>query len=177
VVRTPTAVPLAAAATATPTAVAVAVAPPTATAVPTATVVLPTATPSLEPTVEPALAADVGRAYQIYWRIRGQALLNLDPTQLDQVMDGDHLEVVQRRIEELRAEGRAIKTVVTLNYNVVEADADKAVVVDNIDDRSYYVKAGTEQPLTEPSSGVMLAMFRLDKSSGVWKVVNSGRAP
>src|SRR5437762_1252904 len=39
-------------------------------------------TPSPLPTVEPALAEEVGRAYEMFWRVRSQALLELDATHL-----------------------------------------------------------------------------------------------
>src|SRR5438034_8991722 len=63
--------------------------PPTvgATSVPQA---VPSATPSALPTVEPALADEVGRAYVMFWRVRSQALLELDPSHLTASMDGDY---------------------------------------------------------------------------------------
>ncbi len=131
------------------------------------------ATASPVPTVDPALATEVGRAYETYWRVRAQAVLLLDSTHLSEVMDGDHLIQVEQRINELRTEGRAIKTKVALNYSIVEADPASASVVDRIDDDSYYVKAGTEVPLTQPAADVLRVLFRLRKSSGVWKVVDS----
>jgi hypothetical protein len=136
-----------------------------------------TSTPSAIPTLDPELAAEVGRAYEAYWRVRSQAVLQLDPTHLADVMDGDHLMAIGNRIEEMRAEGKAIKTKVALNYTVVEASEVTATVVDRIEDSSYYVTAGTEQPLTDPAADVLLVMYRLQKNSGVWKVVDSVRAP
>jgi len=39
------------------------------------------------PTVDPALAHEVGKAYETFWRVRSQALLELDTTHLAEVMD------------------------------------------------------------------------------------------
>jgi hypothetical protein len=130
-------------------------------------------TPSPEPTVDPALAAEVGRAYENYWRVQTDAILQLDTSQLASVMDGEALDVVTRRIEELRAEGKAIRTKAVLNYNVVQADDSKAAVVDRVEDNSFYVKAGTEEPVSEPASGAYSVLFHLQKISGMWKVVDS----
>jgi hypothetical protein len=151
---------------------------PTPTEVGTQTVAVgTTSTPAATPTVDPVLAAEIGRAYEAYWRVRSQAVLQLDPTHLADVMDGEHLAAIGDRIEEMRAEGKAIKTRVALNYTVVEASEVTASVVDRIEDNSYYVAPGTEQPLTEPAADVLLVMYRLQKISGVWKVVDSVRAP
>src|SRR5438067_7635470 len=99
----PTRVSVTEAAAATPAA--------TATVVPSQTTPLVVvATPTELPTVEPALADEVGKAYVTFWRVRSQALLELDPAHLPEVMDGDYLLNVRQRIDELRTEGRAIKT-------------------------------------------------------------------
>src|SRR5438309_8109607 len=57
-----------------------------------------TETPTALPTVEPALADEVGTAYVTFWRVRSQALLELDDTHLSDAMDGDYLANVERRI-------------------------------------------------------------------------------
>lgn len=146
-----------------------------ATAAPLASGQTPAASPS--PTVEPQLAMEVGRAYEAYWRVRAQALLQLDTAHLGEVMDNGHLTLVAQRIADLRNENRAIKTKVALNYTVVEANGTSAAVFDHIDDNTYYVKAGTEDPLSQPANDVLVVVFRLQKSSGVWKVVDSVTAP
>jgi hypothetical protein len=151
---------------------------PTAAGATLTPVAIAVGTPEASPaaTVEPTLAAEVGQAYEQYWRVRAQALLQLDPTHLPEVMDGEHLAAVSQAIEQLRSEGRAIKSELSLNYTVIQADAEMATVFDHIDDNSYYVQAGTEQPLTQPAKGVLTGLFRLRKNSGVWKVVESVRS-
>ncbi len=168
-------------ATPTPFVAPTATAQATATPVPlvaTATVALsPTAAPADTPlpTVEPTLAAEVGQAYENFWRVRSQALLELDTTHLSEVMDGDYLETVSSRIDELRAEGKAIKTHVVLDYTVVEATQDVATVIDDFEDDSVYVKVGTEQAISEPTAEQVSILFKLRNFSGVWKVIDSVR--
>jgi hypothetical protein len=180
--------------TAVPTATAVPVALPTATpvrtAVPAATAYVPTplvivldatATPvpvgsetaTALPTVEPTLAAEVGQAYENFWRVTSQALLELDDSHLTEVMDGVYLASVRQRIDELRSEGRAIKTHVILNYSVIQASRESATVVDDFEDDSVYVKLGTDEPLSEPTSDQVRTLYKLQYSSGIWKVVDS----
>ncbi len=143
---------------------------------PTATsVAVATATPAELPTVEPALADEIGKAYVAFWRVKSQALLELDPMNLSDVMDGDYLATTTQLIEELRSEGRAIKTQVSLNYLVVEASAESATVVDNFEDNSIYVAIGTEDPLSTPMLDRLSVLYRLRNLAGAWKVVDSAR--
>ena len=149
---------------------AIATQAPTQTRVPIAE-----ATPVVQSTVDPALADDIGRAYVSFWRIKSQALLELDPSHLSDVMDGDYLVTTNELIEDLRSEGHAIKTQVVLNYVVVEADADNATIVDNFDDKRVYVAIGTEDVLSSPATDKLSIVYRLKKFSGTWKVVDSAR--
>jgi hypothetical protein len=132
-------------------------------------------TPSALPTVEPALADEVGRAYVMFWRVRSQALLELDPSHLSEVMDGDYLQNFVVRLNELRVEGRAIKTQITLNYTVVQATDRAATVIDRLEDSSFYVLPGTEQPLADQANDVLLIQFKFLRADGAWKVVDSVR--
>src|SRR5205085_2534499 len=95
-----------------------------------------TPTPSALPTVEPQLAEEVGRAYVTFWRVRSQALLELDTTHLGEVMDGDYLQNFVARLDELRLEGRAIKTQIILNYTIAHVTESTATVLDRLEDTS-----------------------------------------
>jgi hypothetical protein len=132
--------------------------------------------PTPLPTVQPTLAAEVGQSYENFWRVTSEALLELDSSQLPQVMDDNYLAMVTTRIEELRAENRAIKTQVVLNYYVISANSAVAMVVDDIEDNSVYVTAGTEDPLTDPVAGRERTLYTLRHDSGIWKVVDSVRS-
>src|ERR1051326_1172371 len=55
-------------------------------------------TPSPSPTLDPLLVAEVSRAYDQYWQVRSQALLELDKTHLSDVMGGEHLNSFAQRI-------------------------------------------------------------------------------
>jgi hypothetical protein len=133
-------------------------------------------TPTPLPTVEPTLAAEVGQAYENFWNVTSGALLELDTAQLPQVMDGDYLATVTNRIQELKTENRAIKTEVVLNYSVLTATSEEAIVVDDFEDNSIYVTAGTEDPLSEPLADRQRTLYTLRNIAGVWKVVDSVRS-
>jgi len=145
-------------------------------AMPTPVAVAGSQSPTALPTVEPTLAADVGQAYENFWRVRSKALLELDPTHLPEVMDGDYLEGTVRRIEELRTENQAIKTQVSLSYSVIQASSEVANVVDDIVDDSVYVKIGTDDAISEPTSDQLRILYELRNLGGIWKVVDSVRS-
>jgi len=167
---------------ATPTVVVVA---PTATVQATPLLVLATATsvpatvsqatpqPTPLPTVEPTLAAEIGGAYVEYWKVTSQALLELDSTHLPDVMSGDYLQMFESKLDDLRASGRAIKTQVKLDYKVVQAGNLDAVVIDHVDDTSFYVEPGTENPLSDPADDFLSLELKLHNFDGTWKVVES----
>jgi len=133
----------------TPLAVIPSTATPEVTAV--ATALPPTATVTVRPTISPELETEIGDAYQTYWQVRAQALYDLDTTHLDEVMAGDHLSAIQDRINELRAEGRAIQTEVDHDYAVVDVSVNTARVADSYVDRSIYVDAETHNDLSTPT--------------------------
>jgi hypothetical protein len=177
VVATATAPPQA---TVGPTAVAAVAATPAIvvrveTAVPSE-VAAATESPTALPTVEPTLAAEVGQAYENFWRVRSQALLDLDPTHLPEVMDGNYLEGTVHRISELQNEGKAIKTQVSLSYSVLEVSAENATIVDDVIDNSVYVNIGTEDAISEPTADQLRILYTLRTVGGVWKVVDSVRS-
>jgi hypothetical protein len=174
VVASATTQPQAAAAT-TPVAT-VAIVATVETAMPTP-VVAATASPTSLPTVEPTLAAEISQAYENFWQVKSQALLELDPNHLPDVMDDEYLADTQDLIEQLRAEGRAIKTQVSLDYTVVEASSNSATVVDFFVDNSIYVKLGTEDPLSNPTADRLRVLYRMQRISDTWKVIKSVRSP
>ena len=160
------------------TAVAIATVAATATPAPTtasatniaAATPEPAATP--QPTVDPALAEDISLAYEHYWQIRAEALLNLDASRLHEVMDGRHLKTVEGVISELNSEGRVIETNVDHNYRVVEATASSATVVDVYVSNSVYLDIHTHTQVSEPSGDRITEIYDLTRLDGIWKVVN-----
>ncbi len=131
--------------------------------------------PSPPPTVDPVLAAEVGKAFERYWDVRTQALFHLDASHLGDVMAGEHLQSVETRIEQLRADGKAIRTEVQNSYGVIDATADTARITDTYVSNSVYVDATTGANLSEPTSDTIDVVYELRKFNNVWKVVDSVR--
>ena len=134
--------------------------------------------PSAVPTVDPQVADEVKTAYERYWDVTAQALRDLDATHLTEVAMGGELVSLQKNIEDLRAQGKAIDTSVEHHFNVVWSQDDQAQVRDRYRDRSIFVDPSTKQPLAgevipptfedAPESNVA---YLLQRDQGTWKVV------
>ncbi|HEV7666386.1 MAG TPA: hypothetical protein VGQ62_22820, partial [Chloroflexota bacterium] len=135
----------------------------------------PTAT--ARPTLDPVSVAEIDQAYDKYWQVRSQALLNLDKSHLAEAMGGAHLNSISQRIDELKIEQRAIKTDVDHESRVVSLSGDIAQLVDDYISNSVYVDPVSNQPLTDPSSDELQVLYTLNKTAGTWRVVDSVRAP
>jgi hypothetical protein len=169
-------------ATSQPTATAVAAAEPTSA--PEAGAVdaeapAPTETPEVNRNVPPDVQADVAQAFLHYFDVRGQALLNLDPSQLPDVAAEDALAGLQREIEDDRAAGHAFAQDYRIEYRLVAVEGDEVVVAARIHDSSIWVDPETHDPLpgqVKPSSPdqapMELTEWHLKQLDGTWKVVS-----
>ena len=133
------------------------------------------------PTVAPELRREVETAYTEYWDARAQATWALDPSPLDNVATGDELLALRRDVDELRGEGRAIKTEVQHQYTVLSVDGDHAEVADRLRDFSIYVDASTKEPLpgqvrpNEANAPLSTIVYFLRNEAGTWKVERGER--
>jgi hypothetical protein len=138
--------------------------------------------PTAAPAVDSNLAAEVVPAYKHYWDVRADALLNLDPTHLPEVSAGPHLTVLQNGIEQLKNEGYAIRTDVQLNFKVVSATSNLAIVADDFVDSSVYVDPETKELIGDKNADNSFTTqskveFKMQKFGDTWKVVDSADAP
>jgi hypothetical protein len=133
------------------------------------------------PTVAPELRREVETAYTQYWDARAQATWTLDPTPLDDVSTGDELLALRRDVDELRNDGRAIKSEVQHQYTVLSVDGDQAQVADRLRDFSIYVDAATKEPLPgqvrpdEANAPLSTIVYFLRNEAGTWKVERGER--
>lgn len=133
----------------------------------------PAATATVTPTVEPVMEPEEAllKAYAHYWQVYAESLLNLDKSQLVEVMTGPRLEQGLDEIEKLRGRDRAVRTVVESHPLVVKIAADRAVLVDDYDSRSYLVDPVSKTAPREPDQ---VEKFRdivtLVRVGTTWKV-------
>jgi hypothetical protein len=154
-----------------PTAPAAATLTAQAAAVPTVV-----ASPTGLPVASSPLEREIEQAYLKYWDIRSEALYNLDPRRLPEVMAGAELEREQQQVSELKAQGRAVKTDVEHRIAFVRVGEANAELYDEYVNRSYLIDAQTKQAIRTPGpGGTAKVSYRLQKIDGVWKVVDGQR--
>jgi len=143
-----------------------------------------TTAPSPRPTVDPVLAAEVGKAYERYWDVRAEALYNLDTSHLGEVSDGDGRRVLEEAIGGLREHSRAVQTDVVHNYKVTSAAHDSARIADQYVDKSVVVDAESHEVVrADPAPGpdvqdpMMKETYYLQKIGNSWKVVDGTVSP
>lgn len=136
----------------------------------------PVATPwwERENQPDPALVAEVDAAYRRYGDVRGQALYDLDSSQLDEVADGAELDRERGRIEQLRGQGRAVRLDGQHASRVVFAAGGEAVVYDEFLNDSVFVDAASKRELpAESPPFTQRISYLLRNIDGKWKVVDA----
>jgi hypothetical protein len=128
-----------------------------------------------ERSVDAAASEQVLQAYNQFWQVRTQALLELDPSQLGSVTAGQVLDGERRAIETLRAQNQAQQVDVEHNARILYASADEAAVEDHYVSHTVLVDAASKTPIEPPPSTSWRLAYRLQKIDGVWKVVESVR--
>lgn len=114
--------------------------------------------------------------------MRGEALLNLDPTLLGEVASGQALAGLQSDIEDDRSQGRALQTNVEHDVYILDVQGDEADVADRYKDSSIYVDPESHVPLPDqvaPASPevapAVSVVYHLQRIDGAWKVVSGQR--
>jgi len=133
------------------------------------------AAPPPVPTVDPVAQAEVLQAYAHYWQQRTLAFRDLDSSLLGSVAAGPELDGLTGKIDQLRSEGRAIRTHVIHHVVALPTAPGEAVVADEFEDLSTYIDASTKEPIdpatADPQSGPVVKVHEvLQKIDGLWKV-------
>lgn len=146
---------------------------------------LPAASPSPSASAQPpgtptparSPEDEVSAAYLAYWDAYRAALLELDPALVERVTAGDELERIREEIGMLRADGVAARLVIEHDFAVVQIDGDRAVIIDQFLDRSFYVDPVSKEPSRSDVPGrTVKDTFHLKKQpDGTWVVVLSVR--
>jgi hypothetical protein len=149
----------------TPQVVAAGATPP---AVPT-----PTEWWNQQNTYPPALGDEVNAAYNHFWQVRAQALLDLDPSSLPTVLDGSALQRELQNLDTLRENDQAQQIDIQHHAQVMHATDADATVFDNYTSRIVTVDLSTNEPVAQSPSGDVFLAYHLQKLSGAWKVVEA----
>jgi hypothetical protein len=135
-------------------------------------------TTSTAPIVDPQVAEEVGRAYLRYWDVTAQSLRDLDTSNLSQVATDGELAALEKNIEDLRGQGKAIDTVVEHHYYVMWNQGEQAQVVDRYRDGSVFIDPNTKQvlpgeerPQNPEDAPERSVVYLLQRDGDGWKVV------
>lgn len=122
------------------------------------------------------LAQEVADAYQHYWQVYSDALLNLDVSHISEVATGDEATRIQAEIEGIRKQNQAVRVVVKHNYFVFDVNGNQAKVYDEITDGSYTVDRVTKQSGNVPSdTNLEKDTYYFERVNGGWRVTKSTR--
>ena len=134
------------------------------------------ATATLGPSATSSLEGRISQAYLAYWDAYSQALLELDPSLVQQMAQGAQLERIKQEIDGFRAQGVALRVVVEHNFVIIDASPAAATVVDQIVNNSFFVDPITKEPPTAEGSGEHLKdTYQLENVGGRWIVTNGSR--
>jgi hypothetical protein len=140
------------------------------------------APPGSLPTPTADQAAEIASAYEQYFNVTSDALLNLDPSRLGDVAADQELAALQQNIQQDRAEGRALDTNVEHDFYVIGYAGDKAQVADRYKDSSIYVDPvthaalpGQVTPASPEVAPAVSVIYQLQRIDGTWKVVSGQR--
>lgn len=134
------------------------------------------------PTPTADQAAEIAAAYEEYFNVTSDALLNLDASKLSDVAADQELAALEQNIQEDRSQERALDTNVEHDFYVIGYLGDEAEVADRYKDSSIYVDPVTHAPLpgqVAPASPdvapTVSVIYRLRRIDGTWKVVSGQR--
>jgi hypothetical protein len=119
------------------------------------------------------IANEVLRAWSDYLRVYQEAMRNLDPTHLTDVMAGDALQRITDEVNQLASQNRPVMIIETDHHvAIVQLSNSAATLADEFLDGSEYVDAKSGQPIkrtTPPDQVLMTYQFR--KIGTTWKVI------
>lgn len=124
-----------------------------------------------DPTPTPTdVRAQVEQAYLHAWDVWADALRELDPAPLSEVLTGKALEVVQERLEEQRAQNQPVLLRAEHNYRIVMIDDATASVDDRYVNHSVRLDPDTLEPIEEDPNQRLHTSFTMRLVDGTWKI-------
>jgi hypothetical protein len=130
-------------------------------------------TPKESPSPTPSPAdnrAQVEQSYLDFWDTWAEALLQLDPSLLDQVAVGDGLQVLRAQVEEQRKLNQPVRIKVEHSYTILITDADTASVDDRYVNHSVRLNPQTKEPIEPDPNQQLRKSYTLKKVEGRWKI-------
>lgn len=123
--------------------------------------------------VSPELANELTSAFQHFWQVRAQALLDLNTAPLSGVMDGPLLQREVAGLDQMREQNQGEQIEVQHHMQIIHATETDATLVDNYTSHTVPVDlASNELGAPSPVGNWHLA-YHFQKLGGTWKVVEA----
>jgi hypothetical protein len=114
--------------------------------------------------------AQVEQAYLHAWDVWAEALLELDPSRLPEVLTGRALQAVQQRLEEQREKNQPVRLRAEHNYRILIIDQTTASVDDRYVNHSVRLDPDTLEPIAEDPNQRLRTSFTMRLVDGTWKI-------
>ena len=102
--------------------------------------------------------------------------MSLDTSHLSDVMAGPELARDEKQIEDLKAQGKAVKVDIEHHIAFLRVSPDNAEIYDEYLNRSVYVDPATKQEIPTNAPPVTAKVsYRLQKVNGTWKVIDGAQ--
>lgn len=124
-------------------------------------------------TVSPELATELTNAFQRFWQVRAQAMLDLNTAPLTTVMDGPLLQREQAGLDQMRAQNQAEQIDVQHHMQITHATDTEATIVDNYTSHTVPVDLASNELGTPSPVGTWHLAYHFQKLGGTWKVVEA----
>ena len=127
-------------------------------------------------TVDWRVEQAIWQAYEEFWDMRANALLQLNVALVEPRMAGPALDRERAAIEQMRSDGQAVMIDIEHRAQMLEAVADEGVVYDPYLDHTYFVDAASKQRIGAAADPKTVEIaYPLQPVGGVWKVVDAVR--
>jgi hypothetical protein len=137
----------------------------------------PSASLTTPPSTEaPTVEDEVEAAYLRSWEVYAEAVLELDPSGLEEGYASPQLERTRADVMDRKSDGRPARIAVEHDYRVAELRDDLALVVDRYRNHSVLLDPETKDPVEPDPNELIVEQYTLRKVSAQWKVVDIARS-
>lgn len=123
--------------------------------------------------VSPELANELTGAFEHFWQVRAQALLDLNTAPLSEVMAGPLLQREVAGLDQMREQNQAAQIEVQHHMQIIHATNTDATIVDNYTSHTVPIDLASNELGTPSPVGTWHLAYHFQKLSGTWKVVEA----
>jgi hypothetical protein len=136
----------------------------------------PSASLTTPPSTEaPTVEDEVEAAYLRSWEVYAEAVLELDPSGLEESYAGTALQVERDEVARLKGANTPVRVRVDHDYSIAMTGDDKAIVTDAYVNHSVLLDPSTRTPSEPDPNKQVTDLFAMTRIGGKWKVTHIER--